>query len=167
MKVSPPAVLVFTFAVDSLECFCRRRLPDLLVVPHCKRSRRPGAWRRQGPLRGGEASGPRLPAPRSDELQRLPGHRRIHSGCGEPFAAETAFAAALLALPQRFACLSPQVQMAEEHSDFVMGFICCSKVTQSPQFIHMTPGVQLEAGGKSAVKTEPEGGVWLLPLELL
>ncbi|XP_004086983.1 uridine 5'-monophosphate synthase [Oryzias latipes] len=41
------------------------------------------------------------------------------------------------------------VQMAEEHSDFVMGFICCSKVTQSPQFIHMTPGVQLEAGGDS------------------
>uniref|UniRef100_A0A3B3DNN3 Orotidine 5'-phosphate decarboxylase n=1 Tax=Oryzias melastigma TaxID=30732 RepID=A0A3B3DNN3_ORYME len=39
------------------------------------------------------------------------------------------------------------VQMAEEHSDFVMGFICCSKVTQNPQFIHMTPGVQLETGG--------------------
>ncbi|RVE57755.1 hypothetical protein OJAV_G00202340 [Oryzias javanicus] len=39
------------------------------------------------------------------------------------------------------------VQMAEEHPDFVMGFICCSKVTQNPQFIHMTPGVQLETGG--------------------
>uniref|UniRef100_I3J7D7 Uridine 5'-monophosphate synthase n=1 Tax=Oreochromis niloticus TaxID=8128 RepID=I3J7D7_ORENI len=40
-----------------------------------------------------------------------------------------------------------QVQMAEEHSDFVMGFICGSKLTERPEFIHMTPGVQMQAGG--------------------
>ncbi|XP_005465953.1 uridine 5'-monophosphate synthase [Oreochromis niloticus] len=39
------------------------------------------------------------------------------------------------------------VQMAEEHSDFVMGFICGSKLTERPEFIHMTPGVQMQAGG--------------------
>ncbi|XP_057708811.1 uridine 5'-monophosphate synthase [Corythoichthys intestinalis] len=39
------------------------------------------------------------------------------------------------------------VKMAEEHSDFVMGFICGSKVTKRPEFIHMTPGVQMKAGG--------------------
>uniref|UniRef100_A0A3P9DAM6 Orotidine 5'-phosphate decarboxylase n=1 Tax=Maylandia zebra TaxID=106582 RepID=A0A3P9DAM6_9CICH len=41
------------------------------------------------------------------------------------------------------------VQMAEEHSDSVMGFICGSKLTERPEFIHMTPGVQMQAGGKS------------------
>ncbi|CAI5669665.1 unnamed protein product [Oreochromis niloticus] len=39
------------------------------------------------------------------------------------------------------------VQMAEEHSDFVMGFICGFKLTERPEFIHMTPGVQMQAGG--------------------
>ncbi|XP_076734691.1 uncharacterized protein LOC112431084 [Maylandia zebra] len=39
------------------------------------------------------------------------------------------------------------VQMAEEHSDSVMGFICGSKLTERPEFIHMTPGVQMQAGG--------------------
>ncbi|XP_054644340.1 uridine 5'-monophosphate synthase [Dunckerocampus dactyliophorus] len=39
------------------------------------------------------------------------------------------------------------VKMAEEHSDFVMGFICGSKITKRPEFIHMTPGVQMKAGG--------------------
>uniref|UniRef100_A0A669CWV3 Uridine 5'-monophosphate synthase n=1 Tax=Oreochromis niloticus TaxID=8128 RepID=A0A669CWV3_ORENI len=39
------------------------------------------------------------------------------------------------------------VQMAEEHSDFVIGFICGSKLTERPEFIHMTPGVQMQAGG--------------------
>lgn len=39
------------------------------------------------------------------------------------------------------------VKMAEEQSDFVIGFICGSKVTKRPEFIHMTPGVQLQAGG--------------------
>lgn len=32
------------------------------------------------------------------------------------------------------------VQMAEEHSDFVIGFICQSKLTADPKFLHMTPG---------------------------
>ena len=41
-----------------------------------------------------------------------------------------------------------QLQMAEENSDFVIGFICCSKISERPEFIHMTPGVQMQAGGK-------------------
>uniref|UniRef100_A0A1A8NZR6 Uridine 5'-monophosphate synthase n=1 Tax=Nothobranchius rachovii TaxID=451742 RepID=A0A1A8NZR6_9TELE len=41
------------------------------------------------------------------------------------------------------------LQMAEEHSDFVIGFICGSKVTERPEFIHVTPGVQLKTGGDS------------------
>lgn len=41
--------------------------------------------------------------------------------------------------------------MAEEHSDFVMGFICGSKVTNRPEFIHMTPGVQMQSAGESNV----------------
>lgn len=40
-----------------------------------------------------------------------------------------------------------QLQMAEQQSDFVMGFICGSKVSDRPEFIHMTPGVQMQAGG--------------------
>ncbi|XP_015242746.1 PREDICTED: uridine 5'-monophosphate synthase [Cyprinodon variegatus] len=39
------------------------------------------------------------------------------------------------------------VKMAEEHSDFVIGFICSSKLVEKPEFIHMTPGVQIQAGG--------------------
>ncbi|CAG5865397.1 unnamed protein product [Menidia menidia] len=39
------------------------------------------------------------------------------------------------------------LQIAEQHADFVIGFICGSKITERPEFIHMTPGVQLEAGG--------------------
>ncbi|KAJ0070048.1 hypothetical protein NL108_000321, partial [Boleophthalmus pectinirostris] len=35
------------------------------------------------------------------------------------------------------------MKMAEDHSDFVMGFICGGKITKRPEFIHMTPGVQL------------------------
>lgn len=38
--------------------------------------------------------------------------------------------------------------MAEEQSDFVMGFISGSKLSKRPEFIHMTPGVQMQAGGK-------------------
>lgn len=38
--------------------------------------------------------------------------------------------------------------MAEEQSDFVFGFICGSKISTRPEFIHMTPGVQMQAGGK-------------------
>lgn len=43
---------------------------------------------------------------------------------------------------------SIQVQMAEEHSEFVIGFISGSRVSMKPEFLHLTPGVQLEAGGK-------------------
>ncbi|XP_035031488.1 uridine 5'-monophosphate synthase isoform X2 [Hippoglossus stenolepis] len=39
------------------------------------------------------------------------------------------------------------LKMAEEQSDFVIGFICSSKVGTRPEFIHMTPGVQMQAGG--------------------
>uniref|UniRef100_A0A3B5MDA4 Uridine 5'-monophosphate synthase n=1 Tax=Xiphophorus couchianus TaxID=32473 RepID=A0A3B5MDA4_9TELE len=39
------------------------------------------------------------------------------------------------------------VKMAEENSDFVIGFICGSKITEKPEFLHMTPGVQIKAGG--------------------
>ncbi|NP_803474.1 uridine 5'-monophosphate synthase [Bos indicus] len=39
------------------------------------------------------------------------------------------------------------VQMAEEHSEFVIGFISGSRVSMKPEFLHLTPGVQLEAGG--------------------
>uniref|UniRef100_A0A3B4B9D4 Uridine 5'-monophosphate synthase n=1 Tax=Periophthalmus magnuspinnatus TaxID=409849 RepID=A0A3B4B9D4_9GOBI len=39
------------------------------------------------------------------------------------------------------------LRMAEEHSDFVMGFICGGKITMRPEFIHMTPGVQLQTPG--------------------
>uniref|UniRef100_A0A3B4Z238 Uridine 5'-monophosphate synthase n=1 Tax=Seriola lalandi dorsalis TaxID=1841481 RepID=A0A3B4Z238_SERLL len=39
------------------------------------------------------------------------------------------------------------LKMAEDHSDFVIGFICVSKITDKPEFIHMTPGVQMQAGG--------------------
>ncbi|XP_028993527.1 uridine 5'-monophosphate synthase [Betta splendens] len=39
------------------------------------------------------------------------------------------------------------LNMAEQHSDFVIGFICGSKIAKRPEFIHMTPGVQLQAGG--------------------
>ncbi|KAB1284082.1 Uridine 5'-monophosphate synthase [Camelus dromedarius] len=39
------------------------------------------------------------------------------------------------------------VRMAEEHSEFVIGFISGSRVSMKPEFLHLTPGVQLEAGG--------------------
>ncbi|KAM9225105.1 uridine 5'-monophosphate synthase [Dugong dugon] len=39
------------------------------------------------------------------------------------------------------------VRMAEEHSEFVVGFISGSRVSMEPEFLHLTPGVQLEAGG--------------------
>lgn len=37
--------------------------------------------------------------------------------------------------------------MAEEYSDFVIGFICGAQITKRPEFIHMTPGVQMKTGG--------------------
>ncbi|XP_003413004.1 uridine 5'-monophosphate synthase isoform X1 [Loxodonta africana] len=39
------------------------------------------------------------------------------------------------------------VRMAEEHSEFVVGFISGTRVSMEPEFLHLTPGVQLEAGG--------------------
>ena len=39
------------------------------------------------------------------------------------------------------------VEMAKTHKDFVIGFISLSCLVDDPQFIHMTPGVQLSAGG--------------------
>ena len=38
------------------------------------------------------------------------------------------------------------VKIAEDNSDFVIGFICTLRVTENPVFIHMTPGVKLQAG---------------------
>ncbi len=38
------------------------------------------------------------------------------------------------------------VRMAEEHPEFVIGFICIQKLSDNPAFIHMTPGVQLSSG---------------------
>ncbi len=39
------------------------------------------------------------------------------------------------------------VEMAEGHSDFVIGFIGQRKLTEDPRFIHMTPGVSLNNHG--------------------
>ena len=41
------------------------------------------------------------------------------------------------------------VEMAKKHQDFVIGFISQSCLIDEPQFVHMTPGVQLSAGGDS------------------
>ncbi len=38
------------------------------------------------------------------------------------------------------------IAWAQEHAEFVIGFICVQKLTDSPSFIHMTPGVQLQTG---------------------
>jgi uridine monophosphate synthetase len=38
------------------------------------------------------------------------------------------------------------VAWALEHAEFVIGFICLHQLTDSPAFIHMTPGVQLQPG---------------------
>lgn len=39
------------------------------------------------------------------------------------------------------------VKMAEDHSDFVFGFISGSKISEKPGMVHMTPGVQMQTGG--------------------
>ncbi|XP_027701047.1 uridine 5'-monophosphate synthase isoform X1 [Vombatus ursinus] len=39
------------------------------------------------------------------------------------------------------------VKMAEEQSEFVIGFISGSRVSQKPEFVHLTPGIQIQAGG--------------------
>ncbi|KAF5891057.1 uridine 5'-monophosphate synthase, partial [Clarias magur] len=38
------------------------------------------------------------------------------------------------------------VKMADDHPDFVFGFISGSKVSAKPEHVHMTPGVQLQSG---------------------
>lgn len=38
------------------------------------------------------------------------------------------------------------VELAKQHADFVMGFICQEKLLDDPGFVHMTPGVKLQAG---------------------
>ncbi|XP_078084490.1 uridine 5'-monophosphate synthase [Mustelus asterias] len=38
------------------------------------------------------------------------------------------------------------VRLAEKHSDFVIGFISSSNISNRLDFIHMTPGVQMEIG---------------------
>lgn len=38
------------------------------------------------------------------------------------------------------------IKWAEEHADFVIGFISTRKLTNTPSFIHMTPGVQMQSG---------------------
>ncbi|GAB1602707.1 uridine 5'-monophosphate synthase-like isoform X1 [Argonauta hians] len=38
------------------------------------------------------------------------------------------------------------VKMAEDHSDFIIGFICQNKLVSDPKIIHMTPGVKMSAG---------------------
>ncbi|XP_005096073.2 uridine 5'-monophosphate synthase [Aplysia californica] len=38
------------------------------------------------------------------------------------------------------------VKIAEENPDFVIGFICLSKLSSNPALLHMTPGVQLKEG---------------------
>lgn len=39
------------------------------------------------------------------------------------------------------------VEMALEYNDFVIGFICQHKLTDRPEFIHMTPGVNFGVAG--------------------
>ncbi|PVD34018.1 hypothetical protein C0Q70_05280 [Pomacea canaliculata] len=53
------------------------------------------------------------------------------------------------------------VEMAEEHRDFVIGFICQSRLTSDPSFLHLTPGVQLQKGQDSL------GQQYLTPAEVI
>uniref|UniRef100_A0A1B8XW34 orotidine-5'-phosphate decarboxylase n=1 Tax=Xenopus tropicalis TaxID=8364 RepID=A0A1B8XW34_XENTR len=39
------------------------------------------------------------------------------------------------------------VQMAEQHRDFVIGFVSGRRVGRDPALVHLTPGVQVQAGG--------------------
>ncbi|CAG2226515.1 UMPS [Mytilus edulis] len=41
------------------------------------------------------------------------------------------------------------IKMAEDHKDFVIGFICQSRLIDDYNFVHMTPGVKLSEGGDS------------------
>ncbi|XP_044073355.1 uridine 5'-monophosphate synthase [Siniperca chuatsi] len=54
------------------------------------------------------------------------------------------------------------LKMAEEQANFVIGFICGSKISKRPEFIHMTPGVQMHAGGDALGQqyTTPEEALY-------
>lgn len=39
------------------------------------------------------------------------------------------------------------IEMAQAHADFVIGFISTEKLTDDERFIHMTPGVHMQASG--------------------
>ncbi|XP_054827218.1 uridine 5'-monophosphate synthase isoform X1 [Eublepharis macularius] len=53
------------------------------------------------------------------------------------------------------------VKMAEEYSDFVLGFISGSRIVEKPEFLYLTPGVQMQAGGDSL------GQKYLSPQEVI
>jgi len=53
------------------------------------------------------------------------------------------------------------LEMANQSPDFVMGFICQSRVSQDPSLLHMTPGVQLNEG------TDSLGQRYLTPQEVI
>lgn len=38
--------------------------------------------------------------------------------------------------------------MAEEHSDFIIGFICQKKLSDNPAFLHIAPGIQFNENQK-------------------
>lgn len=38
------------------------------------------------------------------------------------------------------------VKLAEQHEDFVIGFIATQRISDRPHFIHMTPGIKISAG---------------------
>lgn len=41
------------------------------------------------------------------------------------------------------------IKLAQQHADFVMGFIAREQLTDDPGFVHMTPGVSLQQSGDS------------------
>uniref|UniRef100_A0A8D0BZL7 Uridine 5'-monophosphate synthase n=1 Tax=Salvator merianae TaxID=96440 RepID=A0A8D0BZL7_SALMN len=53
------------------------------------------------------------------------------------------------------------VKMAEDHSDFVFGFISSSRIVEKPEFLHLTPGVQMHVGGDNL------GQKYLSPQEVI
>ncbi|NXE20828.1 UMPS synthase, partial [Ardeotis kori] len=53
------------------------------------------------------------------------------------------------------------VQMAEDNPDFVFGFISGSRVSNKPEFLHLTPGVHLQPGGDNL------GQKYLSPKEVI
>ncbi|XP_060630990.2 uridine 5'-monophosphate synthase [Anolis sagrei] len=53
------------------------------------------------------------------------------------------------------------VKMAEEHADFVLGFISGSRIAEKPEFLHLTPGVQMQTG------SDDLGQKYLSPQEVI